>query len=311
MVWDKYFLEKVKLIDYNHGWRSGTRNKCHSIQPFRPYAWFFSQLRGYCMRLKVFFMKFRSWANFQEARLPDDASKVAAFKYVLSGTATLWWNSVIAANNVPATLNGMDKLLESYHQILWCQEILIILTMLNCLSNHTKSLSKMILLSIHQLHLKLWLSLICCVVCVKQDYKSTECPALKQIVDKQIDESTGGHVSRNRSSDRQKYRQRINRSASHSPDSGYNDYSAKNKREWGDGPESNRSQRRRSYSKEHERNYSPYNDRRERNYSPYNNWHERNYSPYNSGNNRDHSPFYKKSDRDYPSYVRDYSPNRN
>ncbi len=34
-----------------------------------------------------------------------------------------------------------------------------------------------------------------CGVC-KQDHKSTEYPALKKIVDKQIDESTGGHISR-------------------------------------------------------------------------------------------------------------------
>ncbi len=37
-----------------------------------------------------FFMRFKSWVNVQDARLPDDAAKIEAFKYVLSDTAILW-----------------------------------------------------------------------------------------------------------------------------------------------------------------------------------------------------------------------------
>ncbi len=66
---------------------------------------------GFSYDSVYFFMKFRSWVNFQDARLPDDAAKIAAFKYVLTDTATLWWNSVIAENNVPSTLNAFNDLI--------------------------------------------------------------------------------------------------------------------------------------------------------------------------------------------------------
>ncbi len=36
-------------------------------------------------------MRFRSWVNFQEARLPNNA-----FKYVLSDNTILWWDALVA-----------------------------------------------------------------------------------------------------------------------------------------------------------------------------------------------------------------------
>ncbi len=62
---------------------------------------------GYGYNCDTLLMRFRSWVNFQEARLPDDAAKVETFKYVLSDTAILWWNALVATGNVPATLNEL------------------------------------------------------------------------------------------------------------------------------------------------------------------------------------------------------------
>ncbi len=56
---------------------------------------------------ETFFMKFRDWVNFQNTRLPTEQLKVDAFSHCLCNRATLWWNSVVLAANVPATLNGL------------------------------------------------------------------------------------------------------------------------------------------------------------------------------------------------------------
>ncbi len=115
-----------------------------------------------------------------------------------------------------------------------------------------------------------------CSVC-KQDHKSSDCPSIKQIVDKHIEDCKQDSILRNRSPDRQKiYSSNCQRSFSHSPDRGYNDRPDRNRSEWSyfrdryDYRE-NRPQRRHSFSREHGRDYSPYNNRRDRDYSPYNN----------------------------------------
>ncbi len=65
---------------------------------------------GYNYDCEDFFRRFKSWVQFQEARLPDDDTKVDAFKYVLSDSAILWWNAVVAIGNIPATVNQLKDL---------------------------------------------------------------------------------------------------------------------------------------------------------------------------------------------------------
>ncbi len=60
---------------------------------------------------KDFFGKFCSWITLQDHRLPDEAAKINAIKYVLSDTAILWWNVVIANHQVPATLVALRDVL--------------------------------------------------------------------------------------------------------------------------------------------------------------------------------------------------------
>ncbi len=65
---------------------------------------------GFAYDCEYFYRRFRSWVQFQDSRLPDDATKVEAFKYMLSDTAILLWNGVLAAGNVPGTLNKLRDL---------------------------------------------------------------------------------------------------------------------------------------------------------------------------------------------------------
>ncbi len=71
-----------------------------------------------------FFMRFRSWVNFQEARLPNDADKIEAFKYVLSDIAILWWNAVVAAGNVPITLNEVRDLFYALAPLIYVSSVI-------------------------------------------------------------------------------------------------------------------------------------------------------------------------------------------
>ncbi len=56
-----------------------------------------------------FYRNFRSWVFFHHQRFAANADRVNAFKYVLLGTALLWWNGIAAANR-PANLDGSRNL---------------------------------------------------------------------------------------------------------------------------------------------------------------------------------------------------------
>ncbi len=305
---------------------------------------------------ETFFMKFRSWVNFQEARLPTEDAKIGAFKYVLSDTATLWWNSIIAGQNVPATLNALKYLFyakfrvtktrqELKRELRECKYIpgVSCLPMLNKFQEISNKLDLPLEVQIEifirilppnlrqfvvsrntdnfdhvKLSVKSYQELIendsvintsiafknvtftdtLCGV-YKQDNKSDDCPSIKQIVDRHIEENVGSHASRNRSRDRQRPRYN-NRSRSHSPDRGHSSYPDNNKMEWRDQLDYKpHSTPRRVY-----RDFSPHEKTNGRDYFPYYRTRNRGYSPY--GRNRSYSLYDNRGHS--PSYYRNYSP---
>ncbi len=55
-----------------------------------------------------FFVRFRRWLGIHNNRFANATEKVAAIKYVLSGTALQWLNDIPAAN-MPATVNNLQR----------------------------------------------------------------------------------------------------------------------------------------------------------------------------------------------------------
>ncbi len=53
-----------------------------------------------------FFGRYRQWLQIHQNRFSNNAERVAAIKYVLSGTALLWFNEIPAAN-MTETLNDL------------------------------------------------------------------------------------------------------------------------------------------------------------------------------------------------------------
>ncbi len=58
--------------------------------------------------IEEFFGRFRQWLGLHLNRFGTNAEKVAAIKCVLSGTALQWFNDIAAAN-MPATLNDLQR----------------------------------------------------------------------------------------------------------------------------------------------------------------------------------------------------------
>ncbi len=56
--------------------------------------------------IEVCFSRFRQWLGLHQNRFGINAEKLAAIKYVLSGTALQWFNGTAAAN-ISATLNDL------------------------------------------------------------------------------------------------------------------------------------------------------------------------------------------------------------
>ncbi len=60
--------------------------------------------------IEEFFGKYRQWLHIHQNRFANNAERVAAVKYVLSGTALQWFNDIPAANT-PATVNEFQHYL--------------------------------------------------------------------------------------------------------------------------------------------------------------------------------------------------------
>ncbi len=58
--------------------------------------------------IEGFFCRFRQWLGLYRNRFTNNAERVAAIKYVLSGTDLQWFNGLPAAN-MPATLNNLQR----------------------------------------------------------------------------------------------------------------------------------------------------------------------------------------------------------
>ncbi len=58
--------------------------------------------------IEEFFDRFRQWLGLHQNRFATNAERVAAIKYVLSGTALQWFNG-LPATNMPATLNDLQR----------------------------------------------------------------------------------------------------------------------------------------------------------------------------------------------------------
>ncbi len=57
--------------------------------------------------IKEFFGRYRQWLNIHQNRFANNAERVAAIKYILSGTALQWFNYIPAANML-ATVNDLQ-----------------------------------------------------------------------------------------------------------------------------------------------------------------------------------------------------------
>ncbi len=57
--------------------------------------------------IEEFFGRYREWLNIHQNRFANNAERVAAIKYVLSGTALQWFNEIPAAN-MPGTVNDLQ-----------------------------------------------------------------------------------------------------------------------------------------------------------------------------------------------------------
>ncbi len=57
--------------------------------------------------IEEFFGKYRQWLNINQNGFANNAERVAAIKYILSGTALQWFNEICAAN-MPATVNDLQ-----------------------------------------------------------------------------------------------------------------------------------------------------------------------------------------------------------
>ncbi len=57
--------------------------------------------------IEEFFGRYIQWLNIHQHRFGNNAEKVAAIKYVLSGTALQWFNNIPAAN-MPANVNDLQ-----------------------------------------------------------------------------------------------------------------------------------------------------------------------------------------------------------
>ncbi len=57
--------------------------------------------------IEEFFGRYRQWLSIHQNRFGNNAEKVAAIKYVLSGTALQWFNDIPTAN-MPATVNDLQ-----------------------------------------------------------------------------------------------------------------------------------------------------------------------------------------------------------
>ncbi len=55
-----------------------------------------------------FFSRFRQWLGVHQNRFANNADKVGAIKYVLSGTALQWFNDIPQAN-LPANINDLER----------------------------------------------------------------------------------------------------------------------------------------------------------------------------------------------------------
>ncbi len=58
--------------------------------------------------LEDFFSRFRQWLGIHQNRFANNADKVGAIKYVLSGTALQWFNDMPQAN-MPANVNDLQR----------------------------------------------------------------------------------------------------------------------------------------------------------------------------------------------------------
>ncbi len=57
--------------------------------------------------IKEFFGRYRQWLNIHQNRFANNAKRVTAIRYILSGTALEWFNEIPAAN-MPATVNDLQ-----------------------------------------------------------------------------------------------------------------------------------------------------------------------------------------------------------
>ncbi len=60
------------------------------------------------INIEEFFARYRQWLGIHNNRFNNAAEQVAAFKYVLSGTALQWFNDIPAAS-MPATVNNLQR----------------------------------------------------------------------------------------------------------------------------------------------------------------------------------------------------------
>ncbi len=59
------------------------------------------------IEIEEFFGRYMQWLWINQNRLANNAEQIAAVKYVLSGTALQWFNT-IPAGNMPATVNNLQ-----------------------------------------------------------------------------------------------------------------------------------------------------------------------------------------------------------